>query len=171
MKTIPVKDDRRQPPRGFSRLLYRLPIWFYRWHLGWLMGGRFMLLNHVGRKSGLPRQAVVEVAEYDATKNLYLVASGFGPKSDWYRNVLQTPDVTIQVGRRRLAVTAVPLSAQASGEAMVRYSRRYPRAARTLVRVLGFQLTGDEAGYRQLAQQHIPFVAFCPRQQHSECVD
>ncbi|MCB8951507.1 MAG: nitroreductase family deazaflavin-dependent oxidoreductase [Ardenticatenales bacterium] len=158
-------STQRHPPRGFSRLLYRLPIWFYRWHLGWLLGGRFLLLNHVGRKSGRPRQAVVEVAGYDKATDIYLVAAGFGPKSDWYRNVVKTPDVTIQVGRRRLAVTAVPLSPQESGQAMVDYAHRHPGAARTLARVLGFVVTGSDDEYRRLAEQHIPFVAFRPRAQ------
>ena len=158
-------STQRHPPRGFSRLLYRLPISLYRWHLGWLLGGRFLLLNHVGRKSGRPRQAVVEVAGYDKATDIYLVAAGFGPKSDWYRNVVKTPDVTIQVGRRRLAVTAVPLSPQESGQAMVDYAHRHPGAARTLARVLGFVVTGSDDEYRRLAEQHIPFVAFRPRAQ------
>lgn len=158
-----MQHSQRQPPRGLSRLFYRMPIWLYRWRLGWLLGQRFLLLHHVGRKSGLPRQAVIEVAGYDAGTDTYLVAAGFGPKSDWYRNLQQTPDVTIQVGRRSLPVTARLLSPAESGEAMVRYAQQHPQAARALARVLGFTVSGTSEEYRQLAQEFIPFVAFHPR--------
>lgn len=160
--TTPIKRN-RLPPRGLSRLFFRLPIWLYRWRLGWLLGQRFLLLHHVGRKSGLPRQAVIEVAGYDAGTDAYTVAAGYGPQSDWYRNLQQTPAAAIQVGRRSLSVTAVLLSPTESGEAMVRYARQHPQAARALARVLGFTLTGTEDEYRQIGQQYIPFVTFHPR--------
>ena len=47
-------------PRGLACLAFRLPIGLYRLRLGWLLGDR-LLLTHIGRKSGLPRQAVIEV--------------------------------------------------------------------------------------------------------------
>ena len=75
------------PPSGFSRLLWRAPIWLYRAGLGWMMGNRFLLLNHIGRKSGLPRQAVVEVVVSNDEEGTFTIASGFGAKSDWYQNI------------------------------------------------------------------------------------
>ena len=105
-----VKKIRQiNPPRGFIRLLWRAPIWIYRTGFGWLMGNRYLLVNHIGRKSGLPRQAVLEVVDYDIDSGTYTIASGFGAKSDWYQNLLKTPETTIQVGQKKLAVTAVPL--------------------------------------------------------------
>ncbi len=44
------------PPGKVLRLGLRLPIWLYRARLGRLLGERFLLLTHIGRKSGLPRQ-------------------------------------------------------------------------------------------------------------------
>jgi hypothetical protein len=52
-------------PTGLSRLLWRAPIWLYRLGLGGLLGSHFVLLNHVGRKSGQPRQTVLEVVDRD----------------------------------------------------------------------------------------------------------
>jgi deazaflavin-dependent oxidoreductase (nitroreductase family) len=95
-----------QPPRGLARLAWRAPIWLYRLRLGGLLGERFLLLNHIGRRSGRPRQAVLEVMYRDGGGGAYFVASGFGERSDWYRNVMVHPDVTIQVGRRRMATRA-----------------------------------------------------------------
>ncbi|MFQ5399606.1 MAG: nitroreductase family deazaflavin-dependent oxidoreductase [Anaerolineae bacterium] len=156
-------DTQIHPPRGWQRLLWRAPIWLYRLRLGWLLGRRFLLLNHVGRKTGLPRQAVVEVAKYDEESNTYTVASGFGKKSDWYRNLLKTPEVTIQVGLKKMAVTAVPLTPEQSGEEMVDYARRYPTAARNLTKLIGYQISGSEAEYRAIGQDVVPFVALQPR--------
>ena len=119
-----------------------------------------MLLVHTGRKSGQTRQAVVEVVGFDPATNIYTVASGFGAKSDWYRNVCATPNVTIQVGSRRMQATARPLSSGESGAAMVDYAHRYPSLARALARVIGHQVEGSDETYRRIAEQHIPFVEF-----------
>ncbi|MBX3049927.1 MAG: nitroreductase family deazaflavin-dependent oxidoreductase [Caldilineaceae bacterium] len=153
-------DTGRQPPRGLQRLLWRAPIWLYRVGLGRLLGKRLMLLTHTGRKSGQPRQAVVEVAKFDPAANTYRVASGFGAKSDWYRNVCTTPRVTIQVGNRRMQAEAHPLSPAESGAAMVDYAHHNPSLARALAKVIGYQVDGTDEDYRQVAEQHIPFVDF-----------
>ena len=72
-------------------------------------GHRLLLLNHIGCITGKPRQTILEVAGHDAADGSYVVASGWGPTAAWYRNILQSPDVTIQVGTRTIPVTAVPL--------------------------------------------------------------
>ena len=82
-------------PNGLLRWFLRFPIVLYHLNLGWLLGGRFMLINHVGRKSGQLRQTVVEVAGHDQSGDTYYVASGWGYKSQWYRNLLAQPEVTI----------------------------------------------------------------------------
>ena len=57
-----------QPPAGLTRFLFRVPIHLYRLRLGWLFGSRLLLLNHIGRVSGKPRQTILEVAERDGDK-------------------------------------------------------------------------------------------------------
>jgi deazaflavin-dependent oxidoreductase (nitroreductase family) len=152
------------PPTGISRFLFRLPIWLYRLGLGWLLGGRFVLINHIGCKSGLPRQVVVEVVRHDKSTDSYIVCSGFGPKAQWYQNLLAMPDVTIQMGAHKLAVHAEPLTREAGGAEMVDYAQRNPVAARNLGKFLGFPVDGSAAGYRA-AGEALPFVALRPRPQ------
>ena len=153
----------RTPPKGMARWFMRMPITLYRLGLGGLMGGRFLLLNHVGRKSGLPRQVVLEVVNHDAATGVFTVASGFGTASDWYRNLQATPDVTIQVRRKRMAVTAHFLSQAEGGERMMDYARRYPRAALALSKTLGYPVgDGTPNDYRTVGEG-IPFVAFRPQ--------
>jgi deazaflavin-dependent oxidoreductase (nitroreductase family) len=122
------------------------------------LGKRFLLLNHIGRRSGLRRQTVLEVVNYDADTNTYFIASGFGKHSDWYRNLLKTPAVSIQVGNRRINVMAHPLTPEQSGEAMVDYARRYPKAARIICRQVGYEIDGSEDDYRAVGREVIPFV-------------
>lgn len=154
--------ERPQPPSGMRRLLFRLPIHLYRMHLGGLLGGRFLLLTHTGRISGRQRRAVIEVVDHSSADGSYVVASGFGPKADWYRNVLTTPDVTVQVGRRTIPMTGTPLDPSDGEEVMGRYAPRHPRAAPRLCRIMGFAVDGTEADYRAVGR-HIPFVRFTPR--------
>jgi deazaflavin-dependent oxidoreductase (nitroreductase family) len=148
-----------------SRLLYRTPIYLYRAGLGWLLGERFLLLNHVGRRSGRPRQAVLEVIDIDRENGTYFVASGFGRKSHWYQNIVVHPYVNIQVGRRRLVVTAVPLPPKTSGQALVDYAQRNPGTAKALIGLLGISSDGSEASYRTIGEELIPVVAFRRQQE------
>lgn len=158
---MPKKLKERQLPTGLSRLFFRAPIWLYHWKLGWLLGKRFLLLNHIGRKSGLPRRAVVEIIAADEGLGHYYVASGYGTEAHWYQNLLARPRVTIVVGRKKLKVTAIPLSPAESGEVLVDYARRHPTALKNLARMVGYEIDGSEADCRALGEENlIPVVRF-----------
>ena len=76
----------RSRPTGALRLAFRPPIYLYRLGLGQLLGHRFMLLTHRGRRSGRVYQTALEVVRYDPSLRETVVASGWGERSDWYRN-------------------------------------------------------------------------------------
>ena len=44
-----------------TRWFVRAPIWLFRVRLGFLFGHRLLMLEHVGRKSGLARYVALEV--------------------------------------------------------------------------------------------------------------
>jgi deazaflavin-dependent oxidoreductase (nitroreductase family) len=140
----------------------RMPIGVYRLGLGWLLGGRFVLIEHIGRRTGAHRSAVVEVVEHDRHARTWTVASGFGPTADWYRNVLSTPDLTIQVGRTRHAVTAEPLPPDDAAAVMGRYADAHPRTAQRLAGFMGYEVDGSREDYRALGRA-LPFIRFTPR--------
>jgi deazaflavin-dependent oxidoreductase (nitroreductase family) len=146
------------PPRGFSRTMWRLPIWLYRAHLGWALTSHFLLLEHVGRKSGQVRQAVLEILKRDKASDVYYLAVGFGPASDWYLNLLKTPQAKIQSGFRKADVLAEVLPIEAAGEIIMDYARRYPTAIRTLARIIGYEVGKGEVDYREFAKV-VPIVA------------
>ncbi len=162
-KELPIAENIKevQSPRGLARLARRAPIWLYRLGLGGLLGGRLLLLSHVGRKSGKLRQAVVEVVGHDRTTGAYIVASGFGEKSDWYQNVMAHPEVTIQVGRKRMTAHAERLPLPQATEVMLEYNRRHPALLRNLAGILGYRTDGSEADARFFAGV-IPMVTLTP---------
>lgn len=156
------KPITRHQPRGLLRSLVRLPIILYRARLGWLLGNRFLMLTHTGRVSGLPRQVVLEVVRHDQEADTFVVASAWGERSDWYRNLVQTPEASITVGRRRLDVIAERLSSEDAADELADYARRYPAAARSLARLMGYPIENVKTDFPALSRQ-VPLVAFRPR--------
>ncbi|RNL87369.1 nitroreductase family deazaflavin-dependent oxidoreductase [Halostreptopolyspora alba] len=156
-----------QPPRTAARrALYRAPIWIYRLGLGGLLGGRFVLLTHIGRGSGKPRQVVLEVVGRHEESGGYLVASGYGGRSQWFRNIRAEPRVRFQVGWRHYTGTASPLPTAESGHRLAEYARRRPRTAAALMRMVGQEVAGTDAGYQRVGadREHgVPIVALRPQ--------
>ena len=151
------------PLRGLARLAFRLPIWLYHLHLGWLLGDRFLLLTHIGRKSGLPRQAVIEVVRHDPTSDIYIIASGFGAQVDWFRNIQKNPNVVVQGDAHRLEAVAERLPLDVAADELHGYAQRHPRAFRTITkRLLGQELDGSAESCQRLAAD-VPVVALHPR--------
>ncbi|MBB5084557.1 nitroreductase family deazaflavin-dependent oxidoreductase [Nonomuraea endophytica] len=149
-----ILAKRAAPPTGWRRRAWRLPIGLFRAGLGRLVPHRMMLLTHTGRNSGQPRQAVIEIVARD--RGSVVAASGFGTGADWYRNVLKTPEVTIQIGGHPRPAVAVPLSAAEGADVMATYAARHPAAARRLCDLMGFD---DVLDFRQVGGR-IPFVRF-----------
>jgi deazaflavin-dependent oxidoreductase (nitroreductase family) len=98
-------------PSRFWLALMRVPTWYYRAGFGWVFGRRMLLLTHIGRRSSLPRRAVLEVMRHDPATGTYYVGSGIRrERADWVRNISKAPEVTVQVGRRRFTARAERLS-------------------------------------------------------------
>ncbi|WOP38697.1 nitroreductase family deazaflavin-dependent oxidoreductase [Streptomyces sp. Li-HN-5-13] len=152
-----ITPDRPQPPVGWRRSAARLPILLFRCGFGWVFGGRLLLLHHSGRVTGLHRRVVLEVVEYDPADGSWVVASGFGPRAAWYRNLRANPKTVIQVGNRHHAVTAHFLTSDDGAELMARYACRHPRTARHLCAFMGLPSDGSAAGFREVGRT-IPFV-------------
>jgi deazaflavin-dependent oxidoreductase (nitroreductase family) len=140
----------------FGRFMMRAPIGLYRVGLGGLLGKRFLLLEHTGRRSGLLRRTMLEVVERDAAP---IVVSGYGERSDWYRNVSADPNVTYTIGRRRVAATADRLDHAAAVAVFERYKESHPKAAKVIGRRLGVSLIDDVDG----AAAALPLFRLDPR--------
>ncbi len=152
------------PPRGLKRIFFRFPILLYQAGLGWLLGERALMMIHTGRVSGLARRVVLEVMRHDKETDTYIVASGWGEKSDWFQNIRKTPQVEINVGRRRFSALAQRLPLDEAYEEIQDYARRHPTAIRQLSRLIGYQLEPTPEGYRALIDV-MPIVAIHPVKQ------
>ncbi len=127
-----------------SRWFFRAPILLYRLGLGWLLGRRFLMIVHRGRKSGLMRETVLEVV--DVIGDDPVIVSGFGRRTDWLANILADPSVNVSWGRRRFAAEALPLGPSEATAVFERYRRDHKVAAKALGGVVGVSLVDDIAG-------------------------
>lgn len=151
-------------PKGLLRFLLQLPTVLYRLRLGWLLGERFVMLHHVGRKTGQLRRTVVEVVGHDKVRDTYYIVSGWGFKANWYQNLRAAPEITIQVGSRKLEVYAETMPAKEGAQILLDYRQKHPFAARELSRLLGVNLSETSPEELEaIIQESMPVVALQPR--------
>lgn len=153
---------RLRKPGRLLQLLYRLPVSVYRKGLGLMLGGRFLLLTHRGRKTGRIYQTVLEVLRHDETTGEYIVVSAYGDKADWYRNIRASPALEVQVGRHQFVPDQRFLTEEEGYGELLCYERRYPVISLILMRVVGLKYHGTESERRSLAA-FFRFVSFRPR--------
>jgi len=146
-------------PTGLLRWVARTPIVLFRIGLDGLLGGRFLLLTHRGRTTGLQRQVVLEVVEEDVPGGRIVVASGWGRKSDWFQNILKTPQVDVTHRRRHYPAMAELLSAEEGYLVISRYADRYPVAFRELGRMMIKDLPREKDAACRSISEIIPFIA------------
>jgi deazaflavin-dependent oxidoreductase (nitroreductase family) len=109
----------------------RLPIPLYRAGLGWVFGNRLVMIEHLGRTSGGRRFVVLEVIGHE--RNAERVASGFGHRAQWYRNIEANGVAYVSIGRsRRARAGARLLGRDESAARLAEYARQHPRGWRHL---------------------------------------
>jgi deazaflavin-dependent oxidoreductase (nitroreductase family) len=100
--------------RAFKALNRYFMIPIHRAGLGaWLgspIGGCMLLLRVRGRKSGIVREVPLNYLVADGS--VWIIA-GFGPATEWYRNLLADPSVEVLLPTRRLTGTAVEVRSPA----------------------------------------------------------
>ena len=133
-----------------SRAFVRAPIPMFRAGFGFLFTSRLLLLEHVGRSSGAARWVVLEVVSQE-TPASFVVASGFGPRAQWFRNIVAQPQCHASIGltRRHPAVASV-LDAGERERVLTAYQMEHPRAWESLGAVI-VEATGE-------AEPDIPLV-------------
>ncbi len=92
--------------RRFFHAMNHFMVFMWKIGMGRMMNcwpagfGRIMVIRHVGRKTGKVYLTPVNYAPHGG--EIYCMA-GFGPGTDWYRNILSKPDVELWLpeGHRR----------------------------------------------------------------------
>jgi deazaflavin-dependent oxidoreductase (nitroreductase family) len=143
----PTPADIRPADRWLGRVLSnrrltRLPVALYRLGCGFLLGSRLVMIEHVGRSSNLRRFVVVECIErFDSVVR---VASGFGRRAQWYRNVAANEIAYISTGHlNRVPATPRLLTKAESDIHLRRYAEHHPQAWRRLEAALRAATGGE----------------------------
>jgi deazaflavin-dependent oxidoreductase (nitroreductase family) len=131
-------------PRGFLKWLLALPRVLYHMGLGFLLGHRFIMLTHRGRRSGRLYQTVLEVARYDAATRESIVMAGWGEQTDWYRNLQANGAVRAETGGERFVPTVRFLSPDEVKREMTDYFDRNRWARGIAQRWFGVRLWDSE---------------------------
>jgi deazaflavin-dependent oxidoreductase (nitroreductase family) len=99
--------------RRVFRVMNRFMVFMWKIRLGkminmWPAGfGRIMVIKHRGRKSGREFLTPVNYAIVDG--EIYCTA-GFGPVSDWYRNMLANPQIELWLPEGKRSACAEDIS-------------------------------------------------------------
>ncbi len=142
------------PQGALLRALLKAPILVFRARIGWIFGGRLLLLETIGRTSGLVRRTVIEVARGDRESGRYWVVAGWGRSSDWYLNALAHPPRLVDTGRERFVPEVRELDLDERRRLLTDYQRENPRVAATLGRrLLGSEFSDDPDAIARLAAE------------------
>ncbi len=147
-----MTDTSPSKPTGLLKLAFTLPRYLYRWHLGWLLGHRCLMITHRGRKTGSLRQTVLEVVHYDPSTQECIVMSGYGSQSDWYRNIQAHPAIEVQVGHQHYTPRQRLLSAEEALHVLEEYQRHHPWGFRELMHLVGYAYDATPEGLCALSQ-------------------
>jgi deazaflavin-dependent oxidoreductase (nitroreductase family) len=120
---------------------------------GGLVGHRFpgapptLLLDHVGARSATERTIPLSYLA-DGDDFVVVASKGGNPRHPaWFHNLVANPDVTVQVGSRRRAVTARVATPEER-------ARLWPKVV---------DMYGGYAGYQRRTKREIPLVILEPR--------
>jgi len=145
---------------------FRAPVYLYRWRLGWLLGKRCLLLTHTGRRTGLQRQTVLEVVDYRKEGPEVVVVNGFGPNSDWVRNIEAKPGEEVTVGSKHFVASHRFLGEEEAMTVIKGYEHRNwflaPIIRSGLSWLLGWHYQDSDDDRRQLVRL-LPLIAFRPQ--------
>lgn len=153
--------DQRERPSGLLKLGFKIPVWLYRAHLGFLFGGRIIAIIHHGRRSGKRYVSGLEILIRHEGE--MFVFSAWGKRADWFRNIEAGGVDELWDGRDRYQdVSLRSLGPDESFDVLARYELEHPHTAkRTLTRMLpGYDFSNESR--RKLAEEGL-IVAFAPR--------
>ncbi len=145
--------------------LLRAPVRVYDWKAGWIFGNRFLLLTHIGRKSGREHRTMLEVIGRDPAAGEFMVIAGFGRSAQWYRNLQAYEALEVAVGRQRFRPIHRELEACEAAEVLADYERRNrwlaPIVNRVLSWLVGWRYDGTDAARQRLVTE-LPVVGLRP---------
>lgn len=151
----------RHTPGRLALAVFRMPLFLYRHGWGRLLGRTFLLLVHVGRKTGEPHETVAMVLGDDRQTGEVVICSGWGPGAAWLRNLHAGPAKEICIGRDRFTPEHRFLADDEAVEVIGAFRARHPHRVRLITTILGWGDLWSDAELLSFVETH-PFVAFRP---------
>ena len=134
-------------PNRMLKFFFKVPVWLHKMGLGgWerLIGAQWMFITTKGRKTGKPRNSMVDVMDYDKATDTYYIEAAYGTRADWYRNIQASPNFEARVGRRKFLARAEALSNENTADTLVRFYREKPAYTRSVMAMVGIKFNGEE---------------------------
>jgi deazaflavin-dependent oxidoreductase (nitroreductase family) len=122
----------RVRPGRLALAVFRLPLPLYRRGWGSLLGHTFLLLVHVGRKSGTIYSSVAMALTYDPATQEAVICSVWGDHADWVRNIRARPALQVRIGRESFTPEQRFLTEDERFDVAVEFRRRHPWRLRLL---------------------------------------
>jgi F420H(2)-dependent quinone reductase len=114
---------------GVLRVFSRVHMAVYRWTSGIIggrmFGNRILLLTTTGRKTGQSRTTPVGYLTDGDAIIIVGGAAGAAKHPDWWLNLQSSPEAQVQVGRRRLRVSATRALLEEQQRLWARYPAQY----------------------------------------------
>jgi deazaflavin-dependent oxidoreductase (nitroreductase family) len=158
--TRPLLGLRRQPGR-LALAAMRLPRPLYHHGLGRLLGHTFLIITHLGRKTGAPRETVAMALTYDPDTQETVVCSAWGPNTEWIRNLRGHPALQVQIGRESYIPEQRFLSEDEAVAVALEFHRRHPARLQLFAAILGWGDLSTETAVHAFVRER-PFVSFRP---------
>ena len=107
LRTLTDSVKNVKPQVFFDHFRSNAPMYAWRFGLGPILGRFVMIITQINHKTGNPYKTSLEYFEINGLK---YVANVFGIQSQWYRNILANPRVTIQTSDGTEQMIAVPVT-------------------------------------------------------------
>jgi len=128
-------------PGPLFKRLFKIPVFFYAIGLP-LFNDFILLLTTTGRKSGKLRNTPLEYRREKGT-GYAIITAGWGGNTDWRRNVQADFCVQVQIGRKKFAAQAEPLTDAQVVDWLSETLRLNPRSAAMFSRWAGEPVSLD----------------------------
>jgi len=145
---------------AFMTPFMKMPLVLYRLGLGRLLGKRFMLLTHKGRRSGKVYRTVLAVLRFDERTREVLAVSPWSA-SNWYRNIQATPALEVETGGVRYAPAQRGLWPEEIAALFIEFRKEHPIFSRMVARIPGWKIDSTYDEFLTLART-LRGVSFYP---------
>ncbi|BBY25813.1 nitroreductase family deazaflavin-dependent oxidoreductase [Mycobacterium stomatepiae] len=125
----------QQEPGRLLWAINRIPTWIFKLGMGRLLGSRFAMITHRGRKSGAHHTVIIETADGSIQQGRLVYIIAYGTRAQWYKNLKASPAVSIEIAGKTYHQPRYEFLDKAATErAIASYWARYPKLAGWMAR-------------------------------------